>query len=119
MIRHVVAITLREDAPAADIESFFAELGPISRHPKAIDYRCGWNFQTIGARCEIAISCAFATRANLDEYMASPHHAPPGAILRRIAERYSVIDYEEGSIEAAEAATRAVRGGRAQGEART
>ena len=41
--------------------------------------------------------------------MASPDHAPPGAILRRIAERYSVIDYEEGSIEAAGAATRAER----------
>ncbi len=113
MIRHIVTITLREGAPAEEIEAFFAALGPISRHPKAIDYRCGWNFQEIGERCEIAISCAFASRAHLDEYMASPDHAPPGAILARISEHFSVIDYEEVSPGDAGAATRMERG---QGE---
>lgn len=38
MIRHIVTITLKDDAPAGEIEAFFEELGPISRHPKAIAY---------------------------------------------------------------------------------
>ena len=109
MIRHIVTVTLREYAPAGEIEAFFDELGPISRHPKALDYRCGWNFQEIGERCEIGISCAFASRADLDEYMASPDHAAPGAVLARIAERFSVIDYEEVSPADAGAATCAER----------
>ncbi len=110
MIRHIVTITLREDADAGEIEAFFEELVPISEHPKAIAYHCGWNFQDLGERCDIGISCAFASRADFEEYMASPHHGPPGAIMNRIAERWSVIDYEEGSPAEARAAARPERG---------
>ena len=110
MIRHIVTIALKEDAPAEEIEAFFEELVPISRHPKAIDYYCGWNFQDLGARCEIGISCSFATQADFEEYMASPDHGPPGAILNRISNHWSVIDYEEGSPAEAQAATQAERG---------
>ncbi len=110
MIRHIVTITLKEDAPADEIEAFFEELVPISEHPKAIDYYCGWNFQDLGERCDIGISCSFANREDFDEYMASPHHSPPGAIMNRIADHWSVIDFDEGSPAEAQAATRAERG---------
>lgn len=109
MIRHIVTITLKEDAPTEEIEAFFEELVPISLHPKAIDYYCGWNFQDIGAPCDIGISCSFANHADFEEYMASPDHSPPGAILARISEYYSVIDYVDGSPAEARAATRAER----------
>ena len=78
MIRHIVTITLRDDATTEDIESFFAELGPISRHPKAIEYYCGWNFQDLGDPCDIGISCSFENQADFEEYMASPDHCPAG-----------------------------------------
>ena len=107
MIRHIVTITLKDDAPADEIEAFFEELGPISRHPKAIDYYCGWNFQDLGERCDIGISCAFETRADFDEYMASPDHSPPGAVMTRIAQHWSVIDFDEDTPLAAKAQTRA------------
>ncbi|MXW26139.1 MAG: Dabb family protein [Dehalococcoidia bacterium] len=110
MIRHIVTITLREDATAEDIESFFEELVPISEHPKAIEYYCGWNFQDLGDPCDIGISCAFASQADFEEYMASPDHGPPGVYLRRISDRWSVIDYVEGSPLEGRAATRAERG---------
>ncbi len=110
MIRHIVTITLKEDAPAEEIEAFFEELVPISRHPKAIDYYCGWNFQDLGAHCDIGISCSFASHADFEEYMASPDHSPPGAILQRISEYYSVIDYDEDSPTVARDATRSARG---------
>lgn len=95
MIRHIVTITLKDDAPTDEIEAFFDQLGPISRHPKAIEYYCGFNFQDLGDRCDIAISCAFETRADFDEYMASPDHSPPGAVMNRIATHWSVVDFEE------------------------
>ena len=110
MIRHIVTITLREDAATEDIESFFEELVPISGHPKAIEYYCGWNFQDLGDPCDIGISCAFANQADFEEYMASPDHGPPGVYLRRISDHWSVIDYVEGSPLEARAATRAERG---------
>jgi len=110
MIRHIVTITLREDATTEDIEAFFAELVPISEHPKAIDYYCGWNFQDLGDPCDIGIACSFANHEDFEEYMASPHHAPPGEYLRRISDHWSVIDFEEGSPAEARAATRAERG---------
>lgn len=110
MIRHIVTITLLEDAPAKDIEAFFEELTPISEHPKAMDYYCGWNFQEIGQHCDVGISCTFANQADFEEYMASPDHAPPGAILARISKHYSVIDYEEGSPTEGRADTRSRRG---------
>ena len=110
MIRHIVTIRLREDAPVEEIEAFFEELVPISEHPKAIDYHCGWNFQDLGEPCDIGISCAFATREDFEEYMASPHHGAPGAIMNRIADHWSVIDFEEGSPAEARGATQAERG---------
>ena len=110
MIRHIVTITLREDATTEDIEVFFRELVPISEHPKAIEYTCGWNFQDLGDPCDIGISCAFETHEDFEEYMASPHHGPPGEYLRRISNHWSVIDYVEGSPAEAQAATRAERG---------
>ena len=110
MIRHIVTITLREDATAEDIESFFEELVPISEHPKAIEYYCGWNFQDLGDPCDIGISCAFASQADFEEYMASPDHGPPGVYLRRISDHWSVIDYVEASPLDGKASTRAERG---------
>ncbi len=111
MIRHIVTITLKDDAPAEEIKAFFEELIPISEHPKAIGYRCGWNFQEIGEPCDIGIACAFPNREDFEEYMASPDHGPPGAILARISQHYSVTDYEEGSPMEAHAETRTVRAG--------
>ena len=110
MIRHIVTITLREDAATEDIESFFEELVPISEHPKAIEYYCGWNFQDLGDPCDIGISCSFPSQADFEEYMASPDHGPPGVYLRRISDHWSVIDYVEGSPLEGRAATRAERG---------
>ena len=110
MIRHIVTITLREDASIEDLETFFERLVPISEHPKAIDYYCGWNFQDLGDPCDIGISCSFANHADFEEYMASPDHGPPGEILRIISDHWSVIDYVEGSPRDAKAATRSERG---------
>ena len=95
MIRHIVTIALKPDVDPAQVAAFVDRLGPISSHANAIDWRCGWNFQDIGPRCDFAISCAFETRAAFDEYMAHPDHGPPGELLSQIAEHYSVIDYEE------------------------
>tara|TARA_B110000263_G_C15293562_1_gene504495 strand:- start:39 stop:413 length:375 start_codon:yes stop_codon:yes gene_type:complete len=107
MLRHIVLIKLKPDVQETDIDLFLSKLKPISEDPNAHNYLLGKNLYNApnersnssalqdGEYWDMVISCQLEDAAGLKSYMDSPEHAPPGALLAVIAEKFMIIQYEE------------------------
>jgi hypothetical protein len=94
MLRHVVVIRFRDDAPADARLDAIQKLWLLKDHPNAVNWSAGWNIFE-DPKHDYALSCDFESREALMEYLGSPAHKVAAEALLRVmdGDRFSYVDY--------------------------
>ena len=97
MVRHILLLQQRPDAPADEIEACRAGLaGLVGPIPGLLAFHWGANFAPAERRDGFThgFSMDFADRASLDAYGPHPEHKVAAARVRTVFERIAVLDFE-------------------------
>jgi antibiotic biosynthesis monooxygenase (ABM) superfamily enzyme len=95
MVDHLVLFTVREDAPAAEVEDLLASLRALKeRVPGVVDLSAGENFSERSGGYTHGIFVRFEDREDLAGYAKHPEHLAVVEKLGALTTGRIVVDYE-------------------------
>jgi len=99
MIRHIIFLKLKEHAEgkskAENAQLLKRELQSlVTKIPTIRRLEVGININPEPDALDLALISEFATKDDLDSYLNHPEHLRVGAVVKRLRESRSVVDYE-------------------------
>ena len=97
MLKHIVLIKLKPDAPAGSASRIMAALRELpATIPEIVSLDVGTNVVESDRNLDLGLIVEFADRAALDHYAIHPDHvAVVQEYIRPVAQRLAVVDFEQ------------------------
>ncbi|MDQ6981110.1 MAG: Dabb family protein [Ghiorsea sp.] len=92
MIKHIVMWTLHDKKDAIMVKKTLE--GLKDKVPSIIDIEVGIDFSATDASADVVLYSTFASRDDLNAYVAHPDHQTVIPMMQRVTTSRKVVDYE-------------------------
>jgi hypothetical protein len=93
ILRHIVIITFKQDAPADSLKALDNVYMSLSKDPSVKDFEMGVNISTRDSSLKHVYVTSFAAKEDMDKYRKIPEYSKLFKLSLPIADDVTVADY--------------------------